>query len=116
MSSKLIPSSTLILALAAATALGACGRNDSHDDVRVSAGTSSNAATDMAITATVKTRLAADTELSALAINVDTRAGHVVLHGTAPDTAARTHATELARSVEGVVAVDNALTVQAASK
>jgi len=72
-------------------------------------------AKDMAITAEVKTRLAGDTQLSALAINVDTNDGRVVLRGTAPDTAARTQATELARSVDGVLGVDNVLTVQVRS-
>ena len=72
-------------------------------------------AKDMAITAEVKTRLARDSQLSALAINVDTNEGRVVLRGTAPDTAARTQATELARSVDGVQGVDNVLTVQARS-
>jgi hypothetical protein len=67
---------------------------------------------DVAITAEVKARLAGDSKLSALAINVDTDGGRVVLHGSAPDTAARTHATELARAVDGVVAVENKLDVQ----
>ena len=70
-------------------------------------------AKDLAITTEVKTRLARDSQLSALAINVDTNEGRVVLRGTAPDTAARTQATELARSVDGVQGVDNVLTVQA---
>jgi hypothetical protein len=67
---------------------------------------------DVAITAAVKTRLAGDSRLSALAINVDTDGGRVVLQGTAPDTAARSHAAELARAVDGVVAVENQLDVQ----
>lgn len=68
---------------------------------------------DAAITAEVKTRLARDDGLSALAIDVDTRDGRVALRGAAPDTAARSRATELARSVDGVVAVNNELSVQA---
>jgi len=68
---------------------------------------------DLAITAAVKTRLASDSELSALAINVDTSSGRVVLRGSAPDTASRNRATELARTVEGVSSVDNELNVQA---
>jgi len=71
------------------------------------------ASSDLAITAAVKTRLASDSELSALAINVDTSSGRVVLRGSAPDTASRNRATELARTVEGVSSVDNELNVQA---
>jgi osmotically-inducible protein OsmY len=67
---------------------------------------------DATITAAIKAKLAADERLSALAINVDTNDGRVVLRGSAPDTAARNHATELARSAEGVVAVVNELNVQ----
>lgn len=75
----------------------------------------SNTTKDIAITAAVKSRLAQDSQLSALAINVDTNDGRVVLRGTAPDTASRTLATELASGVDGVVAVDNSLTVQVRS-
>jgi hypothetical protein len=71
-----------------------------------------NKSRDMAITTTLNAKLAADERLSALKINVDTVDGRVVLRGTAPDTAARTHATELARSVEGVTDVTNELSVQ----
>lgn len=68
--------------------------------------------TDAAITAGVNAKLAADEELSALRINVDTQQGRVALSGDAPSMAARERATELARSVEGVLAVDNRLTLQ----
>ncbi len=85
-------------------------------DVRQGAGTAADAigskAKDLAITAEVKTRLARDSQLSALDINVDTTDARVVLRGTAPDTAARSQATEIARSVDGVLGVDNVLTVQ----
>lgn len=69
-------------------------------------------AKDMAVTAEVKARLARDEQLSALDINVDTTSGRVVLRGSAPNTAARTRATELARAVDSVTAVDNELNVQ----
>jgi hypothetical protein len=75
-----------------------------------------NKARDVAITASVNGRLASDERLSALKINVDTADGRVVLRGTAPDEAARAHATELARSVEGVRTVDNELTLQSGAK
>jgi hyperosmotically inducible periplasmic protein len=116
MSSRVLQSSTLVLALAAAALLGACDRNVAPAPKVDTVPAATSVASDMAITANIKTRLAADARLSALAINVDTTAGQVVLRGTAPDTAARTQASELARAVEGVVGVDNALTVQATSK
>ena len=68
-------------------------------------------ATDMAITAKVNAALAADDKLSALKIDVDTEAGNVELTGTAPDEASRQRATTLAAAVDGVVTVENRLTV-----
>ena len=72
-------------------------------------------ATDKAITTRVNAALAADDKLSALKIDVDTEAGNVALIGTAPDEASRDRATTLAAAVEGVVTVDNRLTVVKAS-
>ena len=72
-------------------------------------------ASDMAITAEVKTRLARDAQLSAFDINVDTSAGRVVLKGSAPDLAARERARSLASSVAGVQAVENQLVINAKS-
>jgi|EndMetStandDraft_4_1072995.scaffolds.fasta_scaffold479920_1 osmotically-inducible protein OsmY len=68
---------------------------------------------DAAITASVKTEIAKDSELSALRINVDTDNGRVALKGTAPSPAAKEHATTLAQGVKGVTGVDNQLTVEA---
>ena len=78
----------------------------------VATGAVANAASDMRITTEVKTRLARDAQLGALAINVATEHGRVVLRGAASDTALRVRAAELARSVEGVQSVDNQLSVQ----
>jgi hyperosmotically inducible protein len=71
----------------------------------------SNKVKDAAITTSVNAQLAKDKDLSALGIDVDTQDGRVRLSGTAPDAAARERATSLARSVDGVMAVDNQLTV-----
>lgn len=73
------------------------------------------AVTDAAITASVKAELARDSELSALAIDVDTSEGRVALRGTAPNATARDRATRLAAAVEGVRSVENRLTVKAKS-
>ncbi len=67
---------------------------------------------DAAITTAVTAKLAADPALKALRINVDTAAGRVALSGDAPDNAARERATTLARSVDGVTAVNNQLTIK----
>lgn len=72
-------------------------------------------ATDAAITAKVNAALAADDRLSALGIDVDTTDGRVELSGTAPDAASRERATVLAKAVEGVVEVENRLTIRSQS-
>lgn len=66
---------------------------------------------DMGITTSVKTKLAADSQLSALAIDVDTSNSRVVLRGSAPSAAARERATEIAQRTDGVTAVSNELKV-----
>ena len=73
----------------------------------------SGTAKDVAITAKVNAALAADDKLSAISINVDTTGGRVALNGTAPDATTRDRAKTLAAAVDGVVAVDNRLTVGA---
>lgn len=65
-----------------------------------------------ATTAEIKAALVKDPELSALQINVDTKAGTVTLNGTAPSDSAKTRAEEIAKGVKGVSAVNNLLTVQ----
>ncbi len=75
----------------------------------------SNSVRDAAITVEVKAMLAKDPNLSAMAIDVDTSGGRVALKGTAPTSAAKDRATELARSVSGVAAVENQLAVKAGS-
>jgi osmotically-inducible protein OsmY len=72
-------------------------------------------AADAAITTKVKAALAADTQLSALRIEVDTVAGVVSLTGPAPSADAADRATELAKAVEGVTTVQNKLVVQSKS-
>ena len=65
-----------------------------------------------AITAKVKTKLIADERTKGFDINVDTTAeGKVTLRGTAPSVEARQAAGEIARGVEGVTSIENALIV-----
>ena len=69
-------------------------------------------ASDATITTSINMALAKDPNLSALKIDVDTRDGRVALSGTAPDAAAKGRATQLAKTISGVTAVDNRLVVR----
>lgn len=137
MNSMRIPMSSLLAALLASVALAAC---DNPDGTATSSAPSDNAVVaqgdasrsdsgtaaapregqgtigtkvdDAVITTSVNAELAKDENLSALKIDVDTSNGRVVLHGTAPSESARARAGELAAGVDGVVAVDNALTIE----
>ena len=89
---------------------------DATADARQSAGqaadSAKNAVGDAAITTAVNAALAADSQLSALQINVDTQNGKVLLKGSAPNADAKTRATTIAQNVSGVVSVENQLQVQ----
>lgn len=128
----------LVLALAGALTLAACGREDQRtagqavdetlakveqkseaaaDEARRAAAEAGDkvaaVARDAAITTEVTAALARDGSLSALKVDVDTSDGRVVLRGSAPDAAARERATRLAADVKGVTAVENQMTVEA---
>lgn len=68
---------------------------------------------DAGITAAVKTDLIKAPEISALHINVDTKAGAVTLTGTVPSEAIKTRAGDIAKAAKGVTSVNNNLTVKA---
>jgi osmotically-inducible protein OsmY len=68
---------------------------------------------DAVITTKVNAGLAADKDLSATKIDVDTKNGVVTLTGPAPSASARERATEIAKNVKGVSSVNNQLTVKA---
>ena len=68
---------------------------------------------DAGITAQVKTDLIKEPNISALKIDVDTKAGAVTLTGTVPSEALKTRAGEIATAVKGVGSVNNMLTIQA---
>ena len=87
--------------------------NDAKRAATEAGNTVASAATDAMITTKINAALAADDQLKATKIDVDTRNGRVVLSGTAPDAGSRDRATTLARAVDGVVAVDNKLVVSA---
>lgn len=73
--------------------------------------TAMGAIDDATITAQINAGLAKDADLSALKINVDTVSGKVTLNGPAPTAVARERAEMIAKSVSGVMSVDNKLTV-----
>jgi hyperosmotically inducible periplasmic protein len=89
---------------------------DMYENAKSSTGDAADkiaiSAKDAAITAAINAKLAQDSKLSALKIDVDTQSGHVALIGSAPDSGSRDRASQLARSVDGVVAVDNRLEVR----
>jgi osmotically-inducible protein OsmY len=68
---------------------------------------------DATITTKVNAALAADKDLSAVKIDVDTKDGVVTLTGPAPTAEAASKATKLAKDVKGVTSVNNKLTVKA---
>lgn len=72
-------------------------------------------AADLAITTKVKAALAADDQLSAMSIEVNTEQGEVSLTGPAPNAEALERATVLAKAVDGVTAVNNQLVVSSNS-
>ena len=70
---------------------------------------------DAGITASVKTAFAADPEVKALSIDVDTRDGVVTLSGRVETASMRSRAEDIARRTSGVKAVHNELLVGDAS-
>jgi osmotically-inducible protein OsmY len=75
---------------------------------------SGKAVNDAAITASIKTDLLKDPDLSVLKIDVDTRGGVVTLNGLAGDDAARARAEKMASAIKGVKEVRNFLVVKRA--
>ena len=124
---------TISAAVAAIVALSACNKRDDQtvgqtvdkgvasakaemkdakEATKDAAANVGAAVTDATITTKINAALVADDQLKALNINVDTKDGKVVLTGAAPDAGSRDRATTMAKAVEGVVDVDNRLTVQ----
>lgn len=121
-----------ISSLAMLLALGACNRyNDGStvgeraanrteqatrnavDDTKRMGAAGADKIDDATITTKVNAALAADKDLSAVKIDVDTKNGVVTLTGPAPSPEAASKATKLAKDVKGVTSVNNKLTVKA---
>ena len=88
------------------------GAAEVKDAAGQAATSTKEAISDAAITTAVNAELVKDSSLSALKIDVDTRAHRVVLSGTAPSATAKERATQLAQAVNGVVGVENRLIVK----
>lgn len=99
------------LIIAAATALGLAGCAGMIGGPGGPTRTAGQAIDDVTIGTKMKSALAADPELSALKINVDTTQGHVRLRGEVKSVALRRKAEDMARKIEGVKSVDNQLLV-----
>lgn len=69
-------------------------------------------ASDTAITAKIKAKLVEDKSTTAMAIDIDTQDGNVILSGFAKTTAEKAQAEALARATQGVKGVRNLLVVR----
>lgn len=98
----------LIAAMTAAALAGCAGMPGGAGGPTRTAGA---AVDDLTIATRLKAAFAADPELSALKINVDTTEGVVRLRGEVKSVALWRKAEETARSIEGVKAVENRLIV-----
>jgi hyperosmotically inducible periplasmic protein len=87
------------------------GVKDATDATKQAATSVAASAKDATITTKINAALVVDDQLKASKIDVDTKDGKVVLTGLAPSEAARDRATTLATGVDGVVNVDNRLTI-----
>jgi hyperosmotically inducible protein len=81
------------------------------DAAQAKAGEAAEATGDAGITAKVKTKFLADTAISGLKIDVDTKDNVVTLSGTVPTAAEKRRAVEVARGTDGVKSVVDQLKV-----
>jgi len=110
---------TTLIAAAVAAALGvsaaACTKTPDYASKDTRSSTASEAISDTAITAQVKTRLATDSNIKSSDISVTTVNGVVTLEGSVDDAAAKSAAERTAKSVTGVTSVSNRLSTPSGS-
>lgn len=108
-----------LIAAAVTAALGlgatACSKTPEYSSKDTRSSTASEALTDTAITAQIKTQLAADSSIRSSDISVTTNDGVVTLEGTVSDSAAKSAAERTAKSVTGVASVNNRLSAPSGS-
>lgn len=103
----------LAFAVSAALALAACAGDRPRNQTGGSASTEIKQDTkNAALTAKVKSALAADVGLKTLRIDVDSMGSSVTLKGAVDSAETRRRAEEVARQVDGVATVRNELTVR----
>ena len=85
--------------------------NDAAREGRQAAGEAGAVIEDAAITSAVKSKFLADTAVSGLKIDVDTKGGIVTLNGMVATKAEADHAIALARETDGVARVVNNLRI-----
>ena len=104
----------VVVTAAALFALGACNKEERQQvgkEATKATETAKTAISDTAITAKVKSVLLADADVKGLDIKVDTTNGVVALTGKVSGEAERSKAIQLARGVDGVREVNDALLV-----
>lgn len=85
--------------------------NTAGDKVESAADKTKVAISDTAITAAVKSKFIADPDLKAIDINVETVNGAVMLKGSVDTERNRDRATAMAKDIDGVKSVSNALVI-----
>lgn len=106
MNTRFLSRSVLSVALATA-ALGFSGAVFAADDEKPHSSSASVAISDAVITGRVKARFMEDARLNGTDISVTTVNGIVMLKGTAPDSATKNVAEDLAKHAEGALGVQN---------
>jgi len=101
---------TILMACMVALTLAGCAGMGSGNTA-TGTRTAGQAVDDATIGTKLKAALAADPELSALKINVDTTQGNVRLRGEVKNMQLWRKAGDLARKIEGVKSVDNQLVI-----
>ena len=102
----------MLAAVVAAVAVAGCaGMGGDRSAGQGTSRTAGEMVDDASILAQIKTQLAADPDLSALKINVDSKQGAVRLSGEVKTLALRRKAETLARGIRGVKSVDNQLVI-----
>lgn len=102
----------VIVTAAAVVALGACSKDERQQvgkEATTATETAKTAISDTAITAKVKSVLLADADVKGMDIKVETTNGVVALTGKVSGAAERSKAIQLARGVDGVREVNDAL-------
>ena len=107
----MVAAAAFAFALSGCTAMLLGGGNSDGTRLGSDGRSSTQTASDHAITSRVRNRLIDDAILGRYDLRVETMNGHVILHGTVGSYEARERATRLAGAVEGVQRVDSRIRV-----